>query len=416
MRSSRQQQRHALGTKIGNVAVAASLLLYAVVWRTLTLHDVPGAIEMQNGTMAIEYVVEGATIRGMKEKRNASLASQIKIVDNDNCHPIQEFAECTLQAKDFGPLSYYQCAHKVASDIDCGSTFMYSSNFPDWGCRCCVSGDSILSGNANWALYSASECMAGEQLEAKVARLHRDTARLKEENLRLKKLIPYTSVSEEIVSELYGVLREVIETLHKEGSKLVYPWFVTGGTLIGALRSNPPGMTRWDDDLDLGVKKDGLEEIHKILKANPRLKWKKHGQFLAYKYFLENGTKFGVDEYGVDFFAYDNVNSSWHLMTSDGESIETNFDHEYWKDKELILGVYPCPFWDFMVNCPIASHEFLMRTYGDKIMLESSVWNHKQTEPRPIHLETENLNQHGAYFPAMTRELMGKLKFVSEEN
>ena len=61
----------------------------------------------------------------------------------------------------------------------------------------------------------------------------------------------------------------MIETLNNENLKLRDPWFAFTGTLIGALRSRPPGLMRWNDDLDLAVKALALEDVHNILKHNP---------------------------------------------------------------------------------------------------------------------------------------------------
>ena len=80
------------------------------------------------------------------------------------CNPIQTLAQCTAGARNVGAfLTAEECAHEMANASECGDTFMFSLNYPDWGCHCCVPGDKINdSGNANWALYSAHESASNQ--------------------------------------------------------------------------------------------------------------------------------------------------------------------------------------------------------------------------------------------------------------
>ncbi|KAL7551578.1 hypothetical protein ACHAWF_014761 [Thalassiosira exigua] len=74
------------------------------------------------------------------------------------CNPLQVMAECTSSAKNLGNLRYpEECAREMTNTPECGDTFMFSVSYPVWGCRCCIPGDQVLSGNENWALYSARE-------------------------------------------------------------------------------------------------------------------------------------------------------------------------------------------------------------------------------------------------------------------
>ena len=313
-------------------------------------------------------------------------------------------AECGKKEFNLGPISTAtECAIAVANYTRCGKTFMFSSKYPHWGCRCCVVGDAPpYPKNMNWNLHSISDqddkfsdCCTNPTRDCLVS--------------KMDAISTYKTASEERVSEIYGALREVVETLNKEQSKLKDPWFAFAGTLLGALRSHPPGMMRWDDDIDLAVKASSLEEVHNILKLNPRLNWKRHGQFLAYKYFLVDTSR----QAAIDFFGLGKIGSDgrWHLVKPNGVDIEKNLGPTYYMEDVEIESVTPCRFWDMDLQCPSGGLAFLQRLYGEKALSRASVRNHSGGRFRPIDMVEEDLNQHAAYFPAMNRDLLNKLHF-----
>jgi phosphorylcholine metabolism protein LicD len=42
------------------------------------------------------------------------------------------------------------------------------------------------------------------------------------------------------------------------------PYFITGGTLVGAKRNHPPGIIKWDDDIDVGIPPESEHLITKL--------------------------------------------------------------------------------------------------------------------------------------------------------
>ena len=65
---------------------------------------------------------------------------------------------CKKEQRNFGNISAQQCAAQTFLEPSCGGTFMYSQNYPVWGCRCCALGDEGANDeNKNWQLYSIYE-------------------------------------------------------------------------------------------------------------------------------------------------------------------------------------------------------------------------------------------------------------------
>ncbi|KAL7548679.1 hypothetical protein ACHAWF_011949 [Thalassiosira exigua] len=346
----------------------------------------------------------------MRLDENATTSTAIST--SATCKPFLISAKfrCTSQRFNFGELSTAsECARAVANRSGCGDTFMFYDANPSWGCRCCAIGDEPHPHDL-WQLYSVYGCDMTKMRE----HVSEEVSRLRKENLLLQEMATYRTTPEERVATAHGVLREVVETLRSHDAELSEPWFAVAGTLIGALRSRPPGMMRWDDDVDLGVKASALEDVHSVLKKNPRLKWTRHGQFLAYKYGLVGSNTTG---FGMDFFGFGYVNSKWRFVTPDGANIEKNFKRYYFEDAE-IESTRPCKFWDLELPCPVGGMTYLQRSYGANVLSEARVWGHSDNSLKgkiqKINLETEDVNHHAAYFPAVTRDLLNKLHFDGE--
>lgn len=78
------------------------------------------------------------------------------------CDPIQTSTQCATEATYFQSLlSPNACARKMTHHAECSDLFMFSTSYPEWGCRCCsLNGSQNLTDNdSNWALYSAANCM-----------------------------------------------------------------------------------------------------------------------------------------------------------------------------------------------------------------------------------------------------------------
>ena len=70
-------------------------------------------------------------------------------------------SECGSQAVDLGYFPDAEsCGQQATTEAQCGEFFMFSSDYPSWGCRCCSPDGGELGGasHALWDLYSVEEC------------------------------------------------------------------------------------------------------------------------------------------------------------------------------------------------------------------------------------------------------------------
>lgn len=77
------------------------------------------------------------------------------------CNPIQTSTQCTTEETNLGSLvSPNACAWEMTDHTECSDLFMFSTSYPEWGCRCCsLSGAQNLTDTGAWALYSAAKCI-----------------------------------------------------------------------------------------------------------------------------------------------------------------------------------------------------------------------------------------------------------------
>ena len=64
-------------------------------------------------------------------------------------------------------------------------------------------------------------------------------------------------------AELYDILGETIRVCQKHD----IPYFVIGGTAIGALYDQ--GILPWDDDIDIGMTRETVSYTHLEIKSTP---------------------------------------------------------------------------------------------------------------------------------------------------
>jgi lipopolysaccharide cholinephosphotransferase len=103
------------------------------------------------------------------------------------------------------------------------------------------------------------------------------------------------------VQSQYQLMKDVHDVLEQSG----VPYFIESGTLLGAVRHD--GIIPWDDDIDVGIRKEDLEILEK--KALPLLK--KMGYDIAFPRdaFQRNITTMAESEW----YGYQIYNNLCHL-------------------------------------------------------------------------------------------------------
>ena len=72
-------------------------------------------------------------------------------------------------------------------------------------------------------------------------------------------------MQDEVLSKLHGVLQEILDDFAQICEANNLPYFLMGGTLIGAVRHK--GFIPWDDDLDVGMLRSDYEKFIEIFNS-----------------------------------------------------------------------------------------------------------------------------------------------------
>lgn len=189
------------------------------------------------------------------------------------------------------------------------------------------------------------------------------------------------------------------------------PYFLKAGTLLGAFMTRPPGMLRWDDDVDLGVRDADYDRMHQILSNDTRLVYTWNDAWGGFKYGLANYSSFyPYGQYNIDIFrqAYMSYGGKKHWYGYNrAKKTVVSRPNCYFKDSEINETV-PCVFWDLTLTCPKYSMSYLSRCFGSLSTVRTDISHFAETAHN-IRLENEDLNDHTAFLPALNKPLRDKL-------
>jgi lipopolysaccharide cholinephosphotransferase len=176
-----------------------------------------------------------------------------------------------------------------------------------------------------------------------------------------------------ITQKQANVLYRTMKFIHDTFTKNKIPYWVTGGTLLGAVRHT--GMIPWDDDLDICMMSKDVPKLRKLVKY-----FEKHG------FELSDG-KYEDDDKAEECSIVRN-SCDWYIgmegaeigcdvlvmkNTSDGL---TQYSNPYWEfaenggekcyyEKSHVFPLKPMRFGNFFVYGPNKPVEHLNHCYGD---------------------------------------------------
>ena len=212
----------------------------------------------------------------------------------------------------------------------------------------------------------------------------------------------YLAPTEEFVTKTRLWLKTVDEVLRS--NNITY-WAI-GGTHIGALRNHPPGMMRWDDDMDIAIFDKDYDIVLKLV--NEKAKELGYGQ-LGFDFrgmLMQAGSldiftfKWMDGPHGKQYyFKANEYKTQWPNSRFSAEEVDPD-------------NLEDCKYWDITLRCPMNGREILEREYGSDTFTKAYLYNHGGHKPTRTELDlTTNLNEHCGLIPAMNRPLSKKLMF-----
>mmetsp|Transcript_3165 Transcript_3165/g.7042 ORF Transcript_3165/g.7042 Transcript_3165/m.7042 type:complete len:332 (+) Transcript_3165:185-1180(+) len=235
-------------------------------------------------------------------------------------------------------------------------------------------------------------------------------------------LTAYNVVNEVEVTQYRDLMKITVEVL--ESNDIRY-WAV-GGTALGALRNSPPGLIRWDDNMDFGILEKDMDKMMDLFKVHPEFDVgdKLFRDKAQLQLRLKKSPKNMRKEYQMNIFGYD-----WYDDGPNGGAyyiINRKGGLEYPRSNYLIHEIeapVDCPFWDLTIKCPNDLETQLLREVGLNVMTEGLIGSHFDEKTfltrdrfKGTRFDlTRGINDHNGYLPAMNLDLLKKIKFVNDE-
>ena len=211
---------------------------------------------------------------------------------------------------------------------------------------------------------------------------------------------------------MHELLSVVAETFEKNGVK----YWASDGTLFAAFRNQPPGIFKWDDDLDLSVFFDDAQRVEAALSKEKRLDWIRETKdwdgwrvgLVSYSNELHEKQR-PMDIFGLRKVACQEEGPAHWNHYSTAQS-RCRFDNCFFEDSDIVE-TRPCQFWDLTIQCPVGAKNFLRHCYGPNAFRTARVRSHSERTSVNylIDLDTENLNDHGAFVPGLDKALANRL-------
>lgn len=202
---------------------------------------------------------------------------------------------------------------------------------------------------------------------------------------------------------------DLTKYMDKFFNKHKIPYWIIGGTLIGALRNTPPGPIKWDDDVDVAILKRDEERFKQALQKDESFKklteW--CPIFFGYQFKLKGKEK-GYKEYYYDVFIYDEHDGEFGKKIYTGGSKYTLFQKYYYNDLDEIFPLKYCQFWDMTLPCP-NNLDTVHRGYDGDVLKFAQKYNHSIESTEMIDV-TKNINN-GETIPLLSKRLADKLVF-----
>ena len=179
---------------------------------------------------------------------------------------------------------------------------------------------------------------------------HKKTKRRSKKKTSLKDIKKFIVLKSSDVKLLYKITKQTIDILNK--AKIDY--WAEGGTLIGAMRTNPGGFIAWDDDVDISMDKKDKNKLSKLkpIFVNKGLQMKSVGRYV--KIFKPSNNRVWID---IFFLTIDKNNLHFDAEYPQKQYIKYNYKSgELFPLKKKLFG-------KIKINVANKSNEYLNRCY-----------------------------------------------------
>lgn len=190
------------------------------------------------------------------------------------------------------------------------------------------------------------------------------------------------------------------------------PYWIIGGTLIGALRNTPPGPIKWDDDIDVAILKQFKNKFQNALETDDSFKMLIEWcvTCFGFQFKLKYAHKIGYKEYYYDVFIYEEQDGKFGKKWYTGGEYDI-FKEYYYNDLDEIFPLKECKFWDLTLPCP-NNLDTVHRGYNCDVLKFAVKYNHNTESNDKIDI-TENINSSNT-IPLLTKRLAAKLMFNTD--
>jgi phosphorylcholine metabolism protein LicD len=176
-----------------------------------------------------------------------------------------------------------------------------------------------------------------------------------------------------------SILYQIIYDIHTLLEKNNIPYFLCGGTALGAIRHG--GIIPWDDDIDIGVEKKFEEQLYDLEGQLEKCGLRMINTYFGFKIFYKKiKPKYGQDySYpNLDIFLY-----HWDAKKKIYCLSEKEARNQWKKDYYLIDELYPLVKYDFgklKVWGAYNYKPYLSRSYGDWMNVAYRDYDHEREE------------------------------------
>jgi hypothetical protein len=166
---------------------------------------------------------------------------------------------------------------------------------------------------------------------------------------------PHKNMTSEEISRLYELMKIVHDTFEKHKVR----YFMTGGTLLGAVRHG--GLIPWDDDIDIGVLEADMAQLKRAVTdlTAQDIICKPMGKFAELNFYFKRDAKTRFPFIDVFFFVPDGSN-----YTLSRPKCRKEWPEEYYNKLEL-FPLKKLQYGHLYLPAALAHDTYLARSYGD---------------------------------------------------